>query len=191
VPAAKPLPRCDSTAQQLAADNVRLAYLMARRSWRRCGGLVPLEDLTEEALVRLCVAAAQYNPARAKFSTFACNCIWRHLHHIVKQSTVRFRTRVCTMTDLTTLANLESEPPVDPACHRLVPAEVNVERRDLFAAARLLLPHAWWPVYHLYFGQGLNPTDCARVLGRSKERVRQLLAKIQARLRTHFREGRS
>jgi DNA-directed RNA polymerase specialized sigma subunit len=66
---------------------------------------------------------------------------------------------------------------------------VHAERRDLFAAARLLLPQAWWPVYDLYFGQGLNPTDCGRALGRSKERVRQLLAKIESRLRTHFREG--
>lgn len=60
--------------QQLAEENLGLAYFMANRQYRRCGKY-ELEELESMALEGLWDAARTWEEEKGAFSTYACRCI--------------------------------------------------------------------------------------------------------------------
>src|SRR5437879_2133304 len=72
---------------ELCASYRRLAYHLARRSYRLCAHTLPLEELESEALFALVKVANYFDPSRGtKFMTLAYLSIWRHLGQVVRRA---------------------------------------------------------------------------------------------------------
>jgi RNA polymerase sigma-70 factor, ECF subfamily len=126
------------------------------------------EDVVQEAMVRAWSQSSQFDPERARFTTW--------LYRIVVNLCIDQRRRV----------QLQSLPedfdPVDPA---LGAAElVEVGERDATLARELRnLPARQRAAMTLVYDEGLSGVEAARVLGLSTKAVERLLARARAYLR--------
>lgn len=90
--------RCDEARQQLVVDNQKLAYHMVKKFIARVGNdmnrVGSLDDLHGIALLSLVKAAASpsYDPARSKFTTYACQSIWNDLSLALRRANAQVGT---------------------------------------------------------------------------------------------------
>lgn len=90
--------RCDEARQQLVVENQRLAYHMVKKFRDRVGNNLKavgsLDDLYGIAMLSLVKAAASptYDPARSKFTTYACQAIWNDLSCALRNTNNQIET---------------------------------------------------------------------------------------------------
>jgi RNA polymerase sigma-70 factor (ECF subfamily) len=129
------------------------------------------EDLAQEAMVRAWRRAADFDPSRARFSTW--------LYRIVVNLCLDQRRRI----------SAESLPdefdPIDPAPHADQALEID-QRRSTLARAVLELPLRQRAAITLVYGEDLSVSEAARVLGTSSKAVERLLARGRAGLRAQL-----
>src|SRR5438477_2412289 len=79
------LPQAPPSPAALAADNLKLAFHVAKTYLRRARALgFTREDLQQEAVVGLLRASHGFDPAvGTPFSSFACLAIRHHLHNVL------------------------------------------------------------------------------------------------------------
>jgi RNA polymerase sigma-70 factor (ECF subfamily) len=126
------------------------------------------EDVVQEAMVRAWSQSSQFDPERARFTTW--------LYRIVVNLCIDQRRRVQPRS------LPEDFDPVDPA---LGAAElVEVGERDATLARELRnLPARQRAAMTLVYDEGLSGVEAARVLGLSTKAVERLLARARAYLR--------
>jgi RNA polymerase sigma-70 factor (ECF subfamily) len=126
------------------------------------------EDVVQEAMVRAWSQSSQFDPERARFTTW--------LYRIVVNLCIDQQRRVQPQP------LPEDFDPVDPA---LGAAElVEVRERDATLARELRnLPARQRAAMTLVYDEGLSGVEAARVLGLSAKAVERLLARARAYLR--------
>jgi RNA polymerase sigma factor (sigma-70 family) len=165
-------PKCSPAAQELAADNVRLAFYLARRSWDLDGRRADLSELEGDALQYLCYAATKFEEGHGPpFGTYAARLIWLRLGH-----RLRHRPREINFTDLDALCGTagwsvaKGLEPLDPA----PPPDEAAAVREEAALALDALPPRLRQVLVGVVVEGKTLDAVGRRLGLSRERVRQL-----------------
>jgi RNA polymerase sigma-70 factor (ECF subfamily) len=127
------------------------------------------EDVVQEAMVRAWSQAAQFDAARARFTTW--------LYRIIVNLCIDYRRRV------------RPEPlpdhfdPADPAAGAPEVMEV-IERDAMLAREMARLPARQRAAMTLVYDEGLSGVEAGRVLGLSAKAVERLLARARAYLRT-------
>lgn len=180
----RPRPPLTPAQQALAEANVPLALWVCR------GVRLPpghdRDDLVGEAVLGLVDAAALYDPSRGvAFSTYASlAALRRALAHARRAWKSASRgDRGC---GLETGAAAEGDGP-------LLLAPARVERAseidpELVARLRAHLTPREWRVLELY-ALGLDMREIAQQIGRSKQRVHQMMARVRQHLRAKARKG--
>jgi RNA polymerase sigma-70 factor, ECF subfamily len=126
------------------------------------------EDVVQEAMVRAWSRSADFDPCRARFTTW--------LYRIVVNLCIDQRRRV------------RPEPmpdyfdPVDPAIGADEILELN-ERHSVLQDALKKLPARQRAAMTLVYDEGLSGAEAARILGLSRKAVERLLARARASLR--------
>jgi RNA polymerase sigma factor (sigma-70 family) len=171
------------TAPNLASDNIRLAFHVAKKYTGRARALgVCREDLQQEAVMALLRASQCFNPTvGTTFCNYACVVIRNHLHNVLaKRQAVPARGGAADGDD----AAPEQEDPRAEA-----PDAAAIRAEDQAQVARLLrqLPARERQVVTMRFGlsDGVKRTfeEIAVGMNVSAERVRQLAGSALARMR--------
>lgn len=172
--------------QRLMEKHFPFAYYLARRLARRHG--LPLEEARDEALAALCSSAAGYDPAKINpasgkpyaFTTYASKSIIHRIYNLGKKrsatprelQTRRFLVGHCSAYQgaddsaraTPDLIDILQAPPTEPD---------NTEEIELLRCRVQELPDRYAVVVeHQLKGMGLRQS--AKILGVSRERVRQL-----------------
>lgn len=188
---------------QLVASNQGLIYTVAKR-YRHLGH--PLEDMMQEGNIGLLRAAEMFDPARAKWSTYAVWWIRAFIkRYVEKASTVytsnpgrtvgqfgsEHRFRVST-SSLDAPAYHDSETTLlDGLAANDLPADQQLEQHQLRQKVRDAVDRSGWPAgsmartiveQRLLRSPPATLDDIGRQFGRSRERVRQVEMKVRARL---------
>ncbi len=189
-----------SPAQSALVEQYRpLAYKLALRQWRHGIGrrLGELADVVQAGMVGLCRAAACFDPERgASFLTYA----WRAVTHEIykecvsdgmihvpeyaycgrsphatpeKQEAAQRAMMALQETELPPLVVVAVEPWEEAA---------RDELRESVQRAFGKLPEAWREIGRLRFLQGLDFRQIAERVGKSKQRVQQIVDRIMVRL---------
>jgi RNA polymerase sigma-70 factor (ECF subfamily) len=133
------------------------------------------EDVVQEAMLRAWSQARQFDPERARFTTW--------LYRIVVNLCLdqRRRARLDPMPD--------AFDPVDPAAG--ADEVVDADRRHAALAGALRgLPARQRAAMTLVYDEGLSGAEAARILGLSAKAVEHLLARARAYLRQRLRVER-
>lgn len=187
--------------RELVSRNLPLAWHAAGRAFRLAHArgeplAAALEDLHQDAVVALCRAAREYDPARgARFSTFASHVIANHLRDAMRRHRLiacpraaaqreRFRERIRRTGRPASLGHRPSGGPLATQG----PAWEAANRRDEQALLlRLLLrlrredPRACRVL--LLRGRGMTLKEVGAALGCTKQRAQQVEGAALARLR--------
>jgi RNA polymerase sigma-70 factor, ECF subfamily len=170
------------TARVAAGDVVAFTQLYeryARRIYALCVhtlGAGRAEDAVQETFLRLWQAAAQFDPARGRFSTWFFAIARHHLMHELRRAGIRRRAEVAVE-----IAEVFAAPTGDPEA-------LAGARDDAQSLARALqrLPEEQRQVLAMaYFGglsQSQIATHLALPLGTVKKRVRLAMEKLRAAL---------
>jgi RNA polymerase sigma-70 factor (ECF subfamily) len=130
------------------------------------------EDVVQEAMLRAWSQAANFDPRRARFTTW--------LYRIVVNLCIDHKRRV------------QPEPlpddfdPIDPAVGADETMAVN-QRHAALVAALKDLPARQRVAVTLVYDEGMSGAEAARVLGLSAKAVERLLARARAHLRERLR----
>ena len=129
------------------------------------------EDVVQEAMVRAWSRADNFDPQRARFTTW--------LYRIVVNLCIdqRRRARFEPLPD-----HLDS---IDPAIGADELVELS-EQRATLAGALSRLPARQQAAMTLVYDEGLSGAEAARILGLSAKAVERLLARARASLRKHL-----
>lgn len=157
-------PPLDEERRRLAADNVGLAFRLARE-YATPGRA--LDDLISRATWALCRCAARYRPGAVPFGAYAARSIRLELR---KASAIE-SARAARFAAL-------AEDPAAPAvgAGRAERAEVRAEVRRLL---RLAGPYA--PALRMYYLRGMTPSRIARNLGLASRQAAE--GRVKAGLR--------
>lgn len=145
-----------------------------RIAMRLVGDAMTAEDVVQEAFVRAWSEAAQFDPHRARFTTW--------LYRIVVNLCLDQRRR----------AKPDPVPENFDVADPALGAEATLEQRDrqtALAAALRDLPGRQRAAMTLVYDEGLSGAEAARVLGLSAKAVERLLARGRAFLRMRLRAG--
>jgi RNA polymerase sigma factor (sigma-70 family) len=183
----------DAGGQERASARVYLAEVLAVREFRRCEGAVPLDELLGEAGLALAHAASRFDEsAGVPFGAYATRVI-RHWLAGVVAAARRGRRLVCAC--FSELCAGGARLPPDPPCRwarepheELAGREEERATRALLRRVRRALPQGF-ALLELYYARGLTLGQIGRKLGRSRERVRQLLYKALAQARKECSRG--
>jgi RNA polymerase sigma factor (sigma-70 family) len=174
--------KLDPDRQQLAEDYLHLIEPLAWQSFRRCGRMMPLDELLGEARLALTYGASKFDSQMGvPFGAYVTMVIRHRLTQAVNVWRRGGRLDHVCFTDLTRGSAL-----FDLECPRANEATMESIVHEQVEQIRRILPARWFRVLLLYFGESYTFEDVARELGVSRERVRQLLAKAIARVRAHF-----
>lgn len=195
-----PTPPLTPDQQQLAADNIRLVYLLVHRLQRRRPGL-NFDDLVGAGMMGLVQAARCFDPARGvRFSTYACNCIKRHLRIESNVGLIYVPQEAWSHPRLgrwaeqsRAIASLSANPAFFKGvlCSRNHAAQVEADeesqhrRARLYAALNRLDPRDG-EVIRLFHLEEISVIEIASRWNVSRERVRQILHRAMSRLKEAF-----
>ena len=70
--------------KKLIEDNYKLVLYVVNKYFKKDFFYIDREELISEGNYWLCRCSKYYNEDKSKFSTFACNCLIRHLSDYVK-----------------------------------------------------------------------------------------------------------
>lgn len=161
-------------ALRLFEDNQRLAYKMAHRFWKN-GLRVPgmdMDDLTQEALIGLWLAAQTHDADKAEFSTYGSKCAWREMG---KQLQIANYQKRKTGYHTVTLDGKLRQVLQDPASVE----ETATATADNAATMRNMHPRDRCIVE--LKAEGLNTVEIGRQLGITGAGVRLRLKEIKRR----------
>lgn len=157
--------------ETLVKQNLALAYSIANKYARR--GL-SLEDLRQEALVGILLAARHYNPSReASFSSYAVYWIKKQLLQAISRENAT-SLQAGELEESHLAEQVASEPSLPEDIAPQLPAEMPAAER------RIIL---------LSYGQCLSLKEISRLLGISVEQVKQLRGKALRRIKRHKEAG--
>ncbi len=132
------------------------------------------EDVVQEAMVRAWTQASNFDPRRARFTTW--------LYRIVVNLCIDHRRR------MKTVSMPEDFDVIDPAIAADVLMEID-ERHAALATALKDLPVRQRAAMTLVYDEGMSGAEAGRVLGLSAKAVERLLARGRAALREHLKGG--
>ncbi len=180
--------RLDEAACERAQAHLHLADALAWRQYRRCGQLVPLEELLGEARFALVYAAGLYDERKGvPFGAYVTMVIRHRLVQAVTFWRRGGRLDHVRFTDMP-VPNPEENPRwFEPICPRTREAGEEATVRELLDRVRRAMPSRWFLVLELYFVHEYTLEEIGAQFDVSRERVRQLLAKAIARARAHCR----
>jgi RNA polymerase sigma-70 factor, ECF subfamily len=141
---------------------------------RIIGDPAAAEDVVQEAMVRAWSQAGQFDPQRARFTTW--------LYRIVVNLCIDQRRRPRPGPFPHDL------DPADPAAGADEMMEID-ERRATLARALRALPARQRAALTLVYDEGMSGAEAGRVLGLSAKAVERLLARARAFLRTQLDRG--
>lgn len=133
------------------------------------------EDIAQEAMVRIWRRADEFDPRRARFTTW--------LYRIVVNLCIDLRRKPRPV------ALPEDFDPVDPSAGAAEDVELD-ERRAALVRAIDALPSGQRAALMLVYDEGLSGAEAAQVLGVTAKAVERLLARARARLRELLVAGR-
>lgn len=153
---------------------VRHGPFALRVASRLTQDLSTAEDIVQEAMVRAWSRSADFDPRRARFTTW--------LYRIVVNLCIdqRRRTRLDPMPDCF--------DPADPAIGADERMELN-ERHAALVEALRDLPVRQRAAMTLVYDEGMSGVETARILGLSVKAVERLLARARASLRERLKAG--
>lgn len=181
----------EAPKETLVEQNMRLAFYVAHR-WRRCG--LAFEDVQQEALLGLLVAAEKFDPEKGtRFSTMAVPWIEHHVRRAaakikVVDRAINDRGEDKARPETVPVATTEEPGFIDPPSHYPAPDDAAEER---------LMHEAMWKridaldardreILCRYYGldgfKAQSQKQIAESLGLSRQRVTQLMNSIESRL---------
>jgi DNA-directed RNA polymerase specialized sigma subunit len=176
----------DAEARERVLVCVGLAEGLARREFRLCGRVMPLEELLGEARLALADAASRFREdAGVPFRAYATMVI---RHRLVQAITVWRRGGRLAFPCFSDLGlfgvggRLLAPDPHCPWAHE--PGQI-VANQEMLERVRRALPPRWFTLLELYYGQGYTMVEIGRQLGMSRQRVQELLCKALSRARRH------
>jgi RNA polymerase sigma-70 factor (ECF subfamily) len=131
------------------------------------------EDVAQEAMARAWFQAANYDPSRARFTTW--------LYRIVVNLCIDHRRRIPAQS------LPDDHDFIDPAPGAEEMMEID-ERRASMAAALGDLPDRQRAALTLVYDEGMSGVEAARVLGVSAKAIERLLARARAYLKKRLGE---
>jgi RNA polymerase sigma factor (sigma-70 family) len=177
------LPQAPASPAALAADNLRLAFHVAKSYLRRARGLgFTREDLQQEAVLGLLRASQGFDPAvGTPFGPFACLVIRNHLHNVLVARRHRSLRALPANPDGPAFDHEDphAEPP-DAA------AIFDDEKEQVARLLRLLSPRDQL-IFQMYFWQDRSFAQIGALVGLSGERIRQVFDRSMGRLRRAVR----
>jgi len=153
---------------------VRHGPFALRAASRVIGNRAVAEEIAQEAMLRAWSQARNFNPDRARFTTW--------LYRIIMNLCIDQQRRVQPAPIP------EDFNPVDPAATPPELVEAR-ERNTLLAGAITELPASQRAALTLVYDEGLSGAEAARVLGLSAKAVERLLARARAHLRGRMERG--
>jgi len=177
----------EATRDELVTRNLRLAFFIANK-WR--GNDVDFDDLRQEAIEGLMVAAGKFDPDKGRFTTIATQWVTHHVRRAVQKSRVLDRAINDRSDDedrpvLVPAATSGEEGFVDPACALERPDDL-AERslmREYVLARLSTMSEKHQQVVSLYYGfDGDVPKtlkQIAETVGLSFQRVAQIRAEAE------------
>jgi len=173
------VPQAYPTPATLAADNIRLAFHIAKFYARRARALgLTREDLQQEAVVGLLRASHGFNPTLGtQFSSFACIAVRHHLQNVLTAR--RFRVlRGLPVGATGTVFDSED-------CHTQPPdaAAMLSEGKERVGRLLRLLQARERAIFQMYFWNNMSFAQIGEHVGLSGERVRQIFDRALGRLR--------
>lgn len=182
----------------LVLANLGLAY-KAAYSCKACFGFVavPLDDLIQEAILGLIRAAEIYDPAKAKFSTYATYACRRAVQRcLAAQQLIRVpalserEPRACHLEGIALNRNLQSLDQALAIADRAASCTVEqAEKTDQLRQAIEVLPPRYQRVLALRM-RGETLRFIGREMKLSRERIRQIQQKALKRLRKQLKGDR-
>ncbi len=176
---AAPYPQTYPTAATLAADNIRLAFHIAKFYTRRARALgLTREDLHQEAVVGLLRASHGFNPSLGtQFSSFACIAVRHHLQNVLTAR--RFRMlRGLPVSPQGTVFDSEDGHTQSPDA-----AAMLSEGKERVTRLLRLLQARERAIFQMYFWRDMSFAQIGEHVGLSGERVRQIFDRAMGRLR--------
>lgn len=170
--------------RQLVGDNMGLAGKAADRFQRAyptpARAVGDFEELVQIALVGIIRAAQLYDPAKARFSTYAVTCAFYSLCRAAKRTTLIAIPQQITGDERTALVERLSPVSLDVAIEidrepEARPAEDLSDERAAFHRALSSLPARHRRILRL-LSRGLSRAAIGRRMGYSRERIGQLEA---------------
>jgi RNA polymerase sigma factor (sigma-70 family) len=177
----------DAEAQAQALGCLRMAEGLARREFRLCGQVMPLEELLGEARLGLADAASRFHEDEGvPFGAYATLVIRHRLVQAITTWRRGGRLAFPCFSDLG-LFGMDGElrTPDPPCAWTREPGEA-LASQELLEQVRRALPPRWFTLLELYYAEGHTLEDIGRAFGVSRQRVRRLLVKALARARRHL-----
>jgi RNA polymerase sigma factor (sigma-70 family) len=184
----------DAEGQERVRSRLYLAEVLAVRQFRDCEGAVPLEELLGEASLALADAASRFDEsAGVPFGAYATRVIRHRLNGVVTAARRRKHLICACFSELCTGGR---RLPPDPPCRWAREPHEELDRREEERATRALLKRVrkalsplGFTLLELYYAKEYTLEEIGRKLGRSRERVRQLLVKALAQARVKGHQG--
>lgn len=161
--------------QALVIANVPLAHYWWKRLAADCA------EAREAAVDGLIRAAQGYDPARsARFTTYASLWIRAAMQDLHRKEARRVHA--------VPFSTIEAGNPEGRPLAVLAPPDPDPFAGEILELARCVLPEREGQVIRLHYAEGWTNVKIGRLLGVSKERVRQIRHEALARLRQYLKE---
>jgi RNA polymerase sigma factor (sigma-70 family) len=185
----RPRRELSDQAQWRAVQHLHLVEMLAWEQFEVCCRSVPLDELRGEAGYALAYGAALFDEEKGvPFGAYVTLAIRHRLVQAVTKWRRRGRLAFAHLSGLCTRTP-EGEPlPFDVPCPWAREVGQEVADRELVERLERVLPPRWFELLRLYYVERYTLEEIARAIGRSRERVRQLLAKAIRRARDHCPE---
>lgn len=172
--------------KKLVADNLSFVYFVLNRHFAPYRNSSLWSEIESGARFGLCEAAARYQPHRGKFTTFAYPTVWGNAKNGIRRAMFNYEKTGTPCEELTFGVGLHD---IQAPCP-VAGAQAN-ELRDAVHDIVSFLPPTERVVILMTFGLNnypqLTQPEIAKVLGISRERVRQLIARATQKMRGRYR----
>jgi RNA polymerase sigma factor (sigma-70 family) len=177
------LPPAPASPAALAAENLKLAFHVAKTYVRRARSLgFTRDDLQQEAVVGLLRASYGFDPAvGTPFSSFAGLVIRHHLHNVLIARCYR------PFPGIPTHANGTAVDHEDPHAEAPDAATIFAEEKEQVARLLRLLDPREQLIFQMYFWNEMSFAQIGGLVGLSGERIRQVFERSMGRLRRAVR----
>jgi len=177
------LPEAPASPAVLAADNLKLAFHVAKSYLRRARTLgFTREDLQQEAVVGLMRASHGFDSAvGTPFSSFACLAVRHQLHNVLIARRYRPFRGIPSHPNGTAFDH--EDPHAEPPDAEAILAD---EKEQVARLLRLLSPREQL-IFQMYFWNDRSFAQIGALVGLSGERIRQVFERSMGRLRRAVR----
>jgi RNA polymerase sigma factor (sigma-70 family) len=172
----------DAAGQERVEEFTWLAYRLAWTFARHYARDMPIDELISEALFSLTYASGLFDESRGvPFSAYA-SLVIRHglIQEIIRWRRLRRIGRMPTFPESESKTEAEDRPTSD--------LERGVAAREMCRRVREVLPAHMYDALWLFHGKGHSLKEIGKRMGVSRQRIRQMMAQAQRRLREFFPE---